>query len=57
MLRNLIQFDLEYQFDSVIIWQYACLIMLTNPLSLIMLTAPLLLFLNLHAYDDFLCFY
>jgi hypothetical protein len=33
-----------------------CLIMLTAPLSLIMLTAHLLLFLNLHVYDDFFMF-
>jgi hypothetical protein len=31
--------------------------MLSDPLLMIMLTVPLLLFLNLHAYDDFLYFY
>jgi hypothetical protein len=30
--------------------------MLTAPLSLIILTAPLSLFLNLHAYDDYFMF-
>jgi hypothetical protein len=37
-------------------YDYGCLIMLTVPLSLIMRTPALLLFLNLHVYDDFFMF-